>query len=60
MALGHQDLKDFETMSIDELWALQIEVDQVLAARLIAEKRELEKRLEQLGRRTDRNDPAKH
>jgi hypothetical protein len=47
-------------MSIDELWALQIEVDQVLAARLIAEKRELEKRLEQLGRRTDRNDPAKH
>jgi hypothetical protein len=60
MALGHQDLKDFETMSLDELWALQIEVDQVLAARLIAEKRELEKRLEQLGRRTDRNDPAKH
>jgi len=60
MALGHQDLKDFEAMSIDELWALQIEVDQVLAARLIAEKRELEKRLEQLGRRTDRNDPAKH
>jgi hypothetical protein len=60
MALGHQNLKDFETMSIDELWALQIEVDQVLAARLTAEKRELEKRLEQLGRRTDRNDPAKH
>jgi hypothetical protein len=60
MASGPQDRKDFETMSIDELWALQLEVDQVLAARLTAEKRELEKRLEQLGRRTDRNDPAKH
>jgi DNA-binding protein H-NS len=45
-------------MSIDELWALHAAVDQILAARLIAEKRELEKRLEQLGQPTAWGDPA--
>jgi hypothetical protein len=53
------DREHLETMSIDELWTLHAEVDQILAARLIAEKRELERRLEQLGQTTDWSDPAK-
>jgi hypothetical protein len=35
-------------MPIDELWALYKDVDQILAARLIAKKEELERRLEEL------------
>lgn len=54
-----------DTMSIDELWALHTEVDQILAARLLAERRELEKRLDQLSQGANlngpaRNSPAKH
>lgn len=54
-----------DTMSIDELWALHTEVDQILAARLLAERRELEKRLDQLSQGASlkgpaRNSPAKH
>lgn len=54
-----------DTMSIDELWALHTEVDQILAARLLAERRELEKRLDQLSQgaslnEATRNSPAKH
>lgn len=37
-------------MSIDELWALHTDVDEILAARLVAKKAELEKRLAQLQR----------
>jgi hypothetical protein len=40
--------QQFEQMSIDELLALHKDVDQILAARLIAKKEELERRLEQL------------
>ena len=53
------DREHLDTMSIDELWALHTEVDQILAARLIAEKRELEKRLAQLSQRANSNEPAK-
>ncbi|MDA9499461.1 hypothetical protein XI05_18735 [Bradyrhizobium sp. CCBAU 11357] len=35
-------------MSADELWALYTDVDQVLAARIVAKKQELDRRLEQL------------
>jgi hypothetical protein len=48
------DVRDFRqqfgTMSIDELWTLHTEVDRILAARLIAKKEELERRLEQVRR----------
>jgi len=56
------DREDLDAMSIDELWALHTEVDQILAARLIAEKRELEKRLDQLGQgaKANPNEPAKN
>jgi hypothetical protein len=40
--------QQFEQMPIDELWALYKDVDQILAARLIAKKEELERRLEEL------------
>jgi len=39
-------------MSVDELWALFTDIDQILAARIIAKKKELERRLDRL-RRTD-------
>lgn len=59
------DREYLDTMSIDELWALHTEVDQILAARLLAERRELEKRLDQLSQGASlkgpaRNSPAKH
>lgn len=38
------------SMSVDEMWQLHEEVSQVLSVRLTSEKRELEKRLEQLRR----------
>jgi DNA-binding protein H-NS len=47
-------------LTIDELWLLPTEVDQILAARLAAEKRELEKRLDQLGQGANSNEPAKN
>jgi len=59
MELADMDREHLDTMSIDELWALHTEVDQILAARLIAEKRELEKRLAQLSQRANSNEPAK-
>lgn len=52
-------------MSIDELWALHTDVDQILTVKLIAAKSDLEERLKQLGRRADwkgrikRNDRAR-
>ncbi|MCK1535357.1 MULTISPECIES: hypothetical protein [unclassified Bradyrhizobium] len=46
------DIRDyrpqFEQMSVDELWALYTVVDQILAARIVAKKQELDRRLEQL------------
>src|SRR5205823_1353787 len=39
---------EFEQMPIDELWALHVELSGVLAARMAAEKRVLEERLDQL------------
>jgi DNA-binding protein H-NS len=40
---------DLTSMSIDELWALHLEIAAVLARRIFAEKRQLEQRLQQLG-----------
>ena len=40
----------FESMTVDELWLLHEELNQVLSVRLTSEKRELEKRLAQLQR----------
>ncbi|MBR0831426.1 hypothetical protein JQ596_38570 [Bradyrhizobium manausense] len=50
--------EQFEKMSIDEMWALHTEVGQILAARLVAKKQELEKRLQQLGQPTRSRDSA--
>ncbi|UPK25191.1 hypothetical protein [Bradyrhizobium sp. 195] len=36
------------SMSIDELWALHTDVDEIIAARIVAKKAELEARLAQL------------
>jgi DNA-binding protein H-NS len=38
-------LTDFESMSIDELWALHLEMDAVLTRRISAEKNQLDQRL---------------
>lgn len=38
-----------ELMSLDELWALRMEIDAALTRRISAEKRQLEHRLRQLG-----------
>lgn len=40
---------DLELMSVDELWALHMEIDTVLTRRISAEKRQLDRRLRQLG-----------
>jgi DNA-binding protein H-NS len=39
---------DFNSMTIDELWALHMEISSILASRIAAEKAKLEKRLRQL------------
>ncbi|MGO4513746.1 H-NS histone family protein [Bradyrhizobium sp. MOS001] len=41
---------ELEAMSLDRLWALHEEISAILAARIEAEKRELEKRLAVLSR----------
>jgi DNA-binding protein H-NS len=41
---------DFEAMSFDDLWSLHEEISQILAVRITAEKRELERRLAVLNR----------
>ncbi|SDI83055.1 DNA-binding protein H-NS [Bradyrhizobium sp. Rc2d] len=53
------DRDHLDAMSIDELWALHTDVGQVLTVKLIAAKRELEERLNQLGRRADWKEPEK-
>src|ERR1700688_941714 len=40
---------DLELMSVEELWALHMEIDAVLTRRISAEKRQLDQRLRQLG-----------
>jgi DNA-binding protein H-NS len=39
---------DFNSMSVDELWALHLEISSVLASKIVTEKTKLEKRLRQL------------
>ena len=39
---------DFNSMSVDELWAMRSEIDSILPRRIAAEKSKLEKRLRQL------------
>ena len=39
---------DFNSMSVDELWALRLEISSVLSSRIAAEKTKLENRLQQL------------
>jgi DNA-binding protein H-NS len=41
---------NLDSMSVDEMWQLHEEISRVLSLRLTSEKRELEKRLEQLRR----------
>jgi DNA-binding protein H-NS len=40
--------RDFNSMSVDELWTLRSEISSVLESKLAAEKAKLEKRLRQL------------
>jgi DNA-binding protein H-NS len=40
--------RDFNLMSVDELWTLHVEIASVLAGKLAAEKAKLEKRLRKL------------
>jgi DNA-binding protein H-NS len=47
---------NLDAMSVDEMWQLHEEISRVLSVRLTSEKRELEKRLDQL--RRDRQVPA--
>lgn len=45
---------DLDAMSVEEMWQLHEEISQLLSVRLTSEKRELEKRLAQLRRETER------
>jgi len=47
---------NLDSMSVDEMWHLHEEISRLLSVRLTSEKRELEKRLEQL--RRDKQVPA--
>jgi DNA-binding protein H-NS len=40
--------RDFNSMSVDELWALHLEISSVLASKIASEKTKLENRLQQL------------
>lgn len=54
------DLERFKDMSIDELWDLHSVVDAILAARLIAKKDELEKRLGLLHKKSPIDRQSEH
>src|ERR1700757_4279331 len=41
---------DLEGLPLDELWALHEQIEKILSTRIIAEKQQLEKRLDQLNR----------
>jgi DNA-binding protein H-NS len=45
---------DFEQMPIDDLWALRLEVSEMLGARIVAKKSVLEKRLTLLSAESQR------
>lgn len=47
---GFVERKPFESMSVEELWRLHTVVNDILAARLVAKKEELERRLGLLNR----------
>jgi DNA-binding protein H-NS len=54
MGEGHMSKKiELESMSLDDLWALHEKVSALLATRINAERRELEKRLAILNRGVD-------
>jgi DNA-binding protein H-NS len=48
--MGMSKKFNLDAMSVDEMWELHENISQVLSVRLASEKRELEKRLEQLRR----------
>jgi len=48
---------NLESMSLDELWQLHEELNELLSVRLNAEKRALEKRLAQLRRENEAANP---
>src|SRR5688572_32895388 len=45
---------DLEQMSVDELWALHLEISEILEARIAAEKSVLEERLTLLSRQSEK------
>ncbi|WP_024513159.1 H-NS histone family protein [Bradyrhizobium sp. ARR65] len=49
---------DLEAMDFDELWRLHEQLTEILAVKIGAEKRELEKRLAQLNRAEQMGEPA--
>jgi DNA-binding protein H-NS len=51
---------DLKSMSIDELWALHLEITSVLASRISAEKTQLEQRLKQLQSSGASNEKSRH
>jgi DNA-binding protein H-NS len=51
---------DLRSMSIEELWALHLEITSVLASRISAEKTQLEQRLKQLQSRGASNGKLRH
>jgi len=51
---------DLKSMSIDELWALHLEITSVLASRISAEKTQLEQRLKQLQSSGASNGKSQH
>lgn len=54
---GRMKKLNLETLSLDELWQLHEELNQLLSVRLNAEKRALEKRLAQLRRENEAVNP---
>jgi hypothetical protein len=50
--------QQLEQMSIDELWSLHKQVESILGERLIAKTTQLERRLEQLGHKSDKERPS--
>ena len=51
--------RDFNSMPVDELWALHMEISSVLARKIAAEKTKLEKRLQQLQSNSSSSEPLR-
>jgi DNA-binding protein H-NS len=49
---------DVDKLSLDELWLIHEQISDLLSERILAEKRELEKRLAQLHRGNDAREPV--